>query len=48
MVITLLTSVYLVLHKAAGTVIPSFSFTLFEGGVSPEEEYLVMWASAEV
>lgn len=33
------------LRKAAGTATPSFSSTLLEGGVSPEEEDVIMWTS---
>ncbi|KAF8444947.1 cytochrome P450 [Boletus edulis BED1] len=36
---------YVVDQMAAGTAIPSFSSTLLEGGVSPEEEDVIMWAS---
>ncbi|KAF8554746.1 cytochrome P450 [Imleria badia] len=39
---------YMVEQMAAGTVIPSFSSTLLEGGVSPEEEDLIMWAAAHI
>ncbi|KAI9571605.1 cytochrome P450 [Boletus coccyginus] len=35
-------------QMAAGTAIPSFSSTLLEGGVSPEEEDVIMWASTNV
>ena len=30
-------------RQAAGTAIPSFSSTLLDGGVTPEEEDLIMW-----
>ena len=36
------------LAEAAGAAIPSFSSTLLEGGASPEEEDIIMWASAHV
>ena len=48
MVIAMLNPVYLILCEGAGTAIPSFSSTLLEGGVSPEEEDLIMWASAHI
>ena len=41
-------SVRLTLRKAAGTAISSFSSTLLEGGVTPEEEDLIMWTSMNV
>ncbi|KAI9571565.1 cytochrome P450 [Boletus coccyginus] len=39
---------YVVEQMAAGTATPSFSSTLLEGGVNPEEEDLIMWASAQI
>ena len=48
LVLAMLNSVYLILREAAGTVIPSFSSTLFEGGVSSEEEDLITWASTHI
>ncbi|KAF8550635.1 cytochrome P450 [Imleria badia] len=39
---------YVVEQMAAGTAIPSFSSTLLEGGVSPEEEDVIMWTSMVV
>ncbi|KAF8444949.1 cytochrome P450 [Boletus edulis BED1] len=39
---------YVVDQMAAGTAIPSFSSTLLEGGVSPEEEDVIMWTSMAV
>ena len=44
----LLKAVHLTLHEAAGTAIPSFSSTLLEGGVSPEEEDVIMWTSMTI
>ena len=41
----MLDAVNLTWRKAAGTAIPSFSSTLLEGGVSPEEEDIIMWTS---
>ena len=45
---SLLKAIHLTLCEAAGTAIPSFSSTLLEGGVSPEEEDLIMWTSLVV
>ena len=42
---SMLNAVHLMLYKAAGTAIPSFSSRLLEGGVSPEEEDVIMWTS---
>ncbi|KAG6375632.1 cytochrome P450 [Boletus reticuloceps] len=39
---------YVVEHMAAGTATPSFASKLLEGGVSPEEEEVIMWACAAV
>ena len=41
-------AVRLTLCEAAGTAVPSFSSTLLEGGVSPEEEDFIMWSSTVV
>ena len=45
---TMLNQMCLTLRQAAGTAIPSFSSTLLEGGVSPDEEDLIMWTSMAV
>ncbi|KAG6375615.1 cytochrome P450 [Boletus reticuloceps] len=39
---------YVVDQMTAGSAIPSFSSTLLEGGVSPEEEDVIMWTSLNV
>ena len=41
-------AMHLTLCEAAGTAVPSFSSTLLEGGVSPEEEDFIMWSSTVV
>ena len=41
-------AVHLTLREATGTAIPSFSSTLLEGGVSPEEEDVIMWTSMTI
>ena len=45
---SMLNAVHLTLREAAGTAIPSLSSALLEGGVSPEEEDLIMWTSMTV
>ena len=45
---SMLNTTHLMLCEAAGTAVPSFSSTLLEGGVSPEEEDVIMWASSQV
>ena len=47
-IVFILKGAHLTLHEAAGTAIPSFSSTLLEGGVSAEEEDLIMWTSMNV
>ncbi|KAF8134338.1 cytochrome P450 [Boletus edulis] len=39
---------YVVEHMAAGTATPSFASKLLGGGVSPEEEDVIMWACAVI
>ena len=44
----MLNAARLMLCEVVGTAVPSFSSTLLEGGVSPEEEEVIMWASSQV
>lgn len=39
---------HLISCKAAGSVVPSFSSTLLDGVLTPEEEDIIMWASSQV
>lgn len=47
-VASMLNVVYLTLHQAAGTAIPSFASALLEGDVNPEEEDIIMWTCIDV